>query len=110
LRRRRHRWSWSAGFGKQRVDVLVRRRDDTDELTNGARLAFADQSLAQDAVAAGDELHDRLVGFDFGERIAALHDVAFVLQPLHEAPFFHRRRERFHENLGSHREVLGAGC
>ena len=61
------------------------------------RFALVDQALPQHAVAARDELHDRLVGLDFGEHVAALHGVAFVLQPFDEAPFFHRRRERLHE-------------
>ena len=91
-----------ASFGEHGVDVLVRRRDDTNELTDGARITLADQTLSEHAITARNELHDRLVGFDLGEWLAALDGVTFVLQPFHQAPLFHRWRERFHENLGGH--------
>ena len=52
--------------------------------------------------AAGDELHDGFVRFDFRDRFARLHGVADVLQPLHQAPFFHGRRERLHHHFGRH--------
>ena len=62
----------------QRVDVLVRRRDDAHQLADRRRGALADEALAQHTVAARDELHHRLVGLDLGEDVALLHRVALV--------------------------------
>ena len=91
----------------ERADVLVGGRNHTDQLTDRRCRVLGDEPLAQHAVAARDELHDRLVGLDFGEDVAALHGVALVLVPLHQAPLFHRRRERFHQHFGRHRQSSG---
>ncbi len=77
--------------GHQCVDVLVRRGDDGDDRAHRRGSIFGEQALPQHAVAARDEFHDRLVGLYLGERLAALHRVAFVLEPLDEAAFLHRR-------------------
>jgi hypothetical protein len=92
----------AARFREEGIDVLVRRRDDAHELPNGTGVTFADEALAKNPVAACDELHDCLVGLDFGQRIAALDGVALILEPLDQAPFFHRGRKRFHEDFRCH--------
>src|SRR5204862_8195986 len=88
------RGCWSGGWGRglgrtgqQGVHVFVLARDDRDELTDRSCIALADEALAQHAVAARDDLHDGLVGFHLGDRLAVLHGVALVLQPFDEAPF-----------------------
>src|SRR5205814_5320445 len=63
---------------------------------------FVGEPLAQDAIAARNELHHRFVGLDLGQYIARFDLVAFVLVPLDEAAFFHRRRERLHHHFGCH--------
>src|SRR5262249_5219256 len=67
--------------------------------------ALGDQPLAQHAFAARGELHHGLVGFDFGEDVAALDGVALVLEPLHEAAFFHRGAQGLHEHFRRHRQA-----
>src|SRR5262249_15951590 len=89
----------------QRVDVLVRRRDHPDERANRLRFALTDETLSEDAVATRDELHDRLVSLDFGEAVARLHGVAFVLPPFHPASLLHRGRERLHEPFRRHEDL-----
>ncbi len=84
-------------------------RDHADELPDRSRVAFVDEALAQHAVAARDELHDRLVRLDLGEHVAVLHGVAFVLQPFDEAPLFHRGGERLHEDFGCHFALAETG-
>ena len=71
-------------------------------VTHRTRITLGDKSLAQDAVATRDELHDRFVGFDFRERIATLYGVALVLQPFDETALLHRGRERLHEYFRRH--------
>src|SRR4051794_14789743 len=92
----------AAGTTDERIDVLVRRCDHCDELSHRGSLVLRQQSLAQHAFAARDELHDRLIRLDLGERLAVLDLVAFVLEPLHEATLLHRRRERLHHDLRCH--------
>src|SRR5689334_25131418 len=86
---RRSLCAWGGGCpraGDERIDVLVRPSDDACERADRGSVALVDQALAQDAVAAGDELHDRLVRLDFGERFTALDRVASVLSHLTRRP------------------------
>jgi hypothetical protein len=102
--RRRSRTSrgGTARFGENGIDVLVRRRDHADDLTDGTRVALIHETLAQHALTARHELHDRLVGLDFREHVTVLDLLALVLEPLYQSALFHGRRERFHEYLGCH--------
>ena len=88
-------------------NVFVGCGNHADQLTHGRRRVLGHEARTQHAVATRDELHDRLVRLDFREHVAALHDVALVLVPFHQAPLFHGRRERFHHHLGSHRQDSG---
>ena len=90
------------GTRHQRCDVLVLRSDHTDERTHWCCRALSDQPLAQNSVATRHEFHDGLVGFDLGQHVARFHGVAFVLEPLGQTTFLHRRAQGFHENFRSH--------
>jgi hypothetical protein len=92
----------AAGAAVERVDVLVLGRDHADQRPDRDGVPLVDQPLAQHAIAARDELHDRLVGLDLTDRLAALDDVALVLEPLDEASLLHRRGECLHEDFGCH--------
>jgi hypothetical protein len=50
------------------------------------------------------ELHRRLVGFDFRQHVAGLHDVAFLLQPLDQRPHGHGVAEFRHFDDVGHEE------
>jgi hypothetical protein len=91
---------------EERVDVLVFPGDDADELTDRRVRALAEHALPEHTVGARHELHDRLVGLDLGDRLAALHGVALVLQPLHEAALLHGGGEGFHHDFRCHVAVL----
>src|SRR6185369_2790387 len=75
------------------------------ERAHRSRRALGDQALPQDAVAPGDEFHDRLVGLDFGEYVTRLHRIAFILEPLRQTTFLHRRAQRLHEHFGRHGQL-----
>jgi hypothetical protein len=92
----------SASLPNDLIDVFVGRSDDRDQRPDRRSVTFLRQLLPEDTIATGNQIHDRLVGLDLGKHFARFYGVAFVLQPLHEAALFHRRRERLHYNLGSH--------
>ena len=62
--------SAAARSADERTDVLVGTGDHAYQLTHRLRLALRDELLPQHAIGARDELHDRLVGLDLGERVA----------------------------------------
>ncbi len=68
--------------------------------------AGGNQKLADDAFVDGFDFHRRLVGFDFGDDVAGGDLVTFLLQPLGQRAFFHRRREGGHENIDWHGSTL----
>ena len=76
---------------------------DRDRRVNlHASRAFGDQKLANDPLVDGLEFHGGLVGFDLGQDLAGFHRVALFHQPFGQRAFFHRRRERGHENFCCH--------
>ena len=72
------------------------------------RRAGRHELLQQHPRTPGHQLHHGLIGFDLGQDITRRDRVAFVLLPLDEAPFFHRRRERLHHDLSRHGRALSS--
>ena len=70
-------------------------KNEGDAVKSGDTLAEVETDKAiMELVARGDGV--------LRKRLAAFHGVALVLEPFHQAPFFHRGRERFHEDFSSH--------
>ena len=84
--------------------AVILAEDHRDRLVHlDALRAFGNEDAAERAFVGGLHLHGGLVGLDFGEHIARLHLIAFLLVPLGEVALGHRRRERRHQYLDRHR-------
>ena len=82
---------------------------------NGDRLidrhilgSLGDQQAPHGALVDGLDFHGRLVGFDLGDDIPALHRIAFAHEPFHERAHLHGGRQSGHEDLGAHALVIAA--
>jgi len=84
------------------IDFFTRLPNPRDDVPDRHRRPFRHDDLQELTVSARDQLHHCFIGLDLGERVAGFYGVAFLLGPLHEAPFLHRGRQRLHVNFGGH--------
>ena len=84
------------------VLALAREHRD-DRIHSDVLCALRHHDLGKRAVLDGLIFHRGFVGLDFGDDIARLDLVAFLLQPARQIALLHRRRQRRHEYIGGHR-------
>jgi hypothetical protein len=63
------------------IDGLRSRQDDGDELAHRHILTGLSGNMAHDAGRRGFYLRDRLIGFNFKQRLALLHRLALGHKP-----------------------------
>ena len=74
-----------------------------DRIHSDVLCALRHHDLGKRAVVDGLIFHRGFVGLDFGNDIARLDFVAFLLQPARQIALLHRGRQRRHEYIGGHR-------
>jgi hypothetical protein len=70
------------GGGRGQFECLTGFADDAERGTNRELRAGRAEYLQDRAIKIALELHRGFVGFDLGEHVAGLYDIAFFFEPL----------------------------